>query len=98
MFEDVASQHRADDDTTETIEVVNGYSGCEETIVGSHTCHHNGHFQVIPTAIEIGITEPVTEIECMAARSLLLSVSEANTNNSQILAQIYALLFIFRIK
>ena len=41
MFEDVASQHRADDDTTETIEVVNGYSGCEETIVGSHTCHHH---------------------------------------------------------
>ena len=34
MFEDVCTQYRADDDTTEAIEIVNGYSSCEETVVG----------------------------------------------------------------
>ena len=30
----------ADDDTAEAIKIVNGYSSCEETVVGSHTSHH----------------------------------------------------------
>ena len=41
MLENIGTQHRADDDAAEAIEIVNGYSSCEETVVGSHTCHHH---------------------------------------------------------
>ena len=41
MFKNISIQHRADDDAAEAIEIVNGYSSCEETVVGSHTCHHH---------------------------------------------------------
>ena len=41
MFKNISTQHRADDDSAEAIEIVNGYSSCEETVVGSHTCHHH---------------------------------------------------------
>ena len=39
-FENVGTQHRADNDTAKTIEIVNGYGGCEEAVVGSYARHH----------------------------------------------------------
>ena len=41
MLEDVGTQHRADDDAAEAIEIINGDSLGEEAVVGSHTCHHH---------------------------------------------------------
>ena len=41
MLEDVGAQHRANDDTAEAIEIINGDSRSEEAVVGSHTSHHN---------------------------------------------------------
>ena len=41
MFEDVGPQHRADNDSAEAIEIINGDSSCEETVVGSHARHHH---------------------------------------------------------
>ncbi len=40
MLEDVGTQQGADDDTAETIKIINGYGGCEEAVVGSHARHH----------------------------------------------------------
>ena len=40
MLEDVGTQHRADDDTAETVDVVNCYGIRKETIVCPHTSHH----------------------------------------------------------
>ena len=41
MLEDVGAQHRANDDTAEAIEIINGDSRSEEAVVGSHTSHHH---------------------------------------------------------
>ena len=41
MFEDIGTQHRADDDTTEAIEIINCYSGGKKAVIGSHTSHHH---------------------------------------------------------
>ena len=40
MFEDVGTHYCADNDTAEAIEIVKGYSSCEEAVVGSYTRHH----------------------------------------------------------
>ena len=32
MLENIGTQHRANDDTAEAIEIINGYSGGEETV------------------------------------------------------------------
>ena len=41
MLEDVGTQYRADDDTAEAIEIINGYSLSEKAVVGPHTSHHH---------------------------------------------------------
>ena len=41
MLENVGTQHRADDDTAEAIEIINCYSGGKKAVVCSHTSHHN---------------------------------------------------------
>ena len=41
MFEDVGTKYSADNDTAKAIKIVNGYSSCEEAVVGSHTSHHH---------------------------------------------------------
>ena len=41
MFEDVCTQHRADDDTAKAIEIVNGNSRGKKAVVGSHASHHH---------------------------------------------------------
>ena len=41
MLEDVCAKNRADNDTAESIEIINSNSCSEEAVVGSHTCHHH---------------------------------------------------------
>ena len=41
MFENVGTQYCADDDTAKAIKIINGYSGCEEAVVGSNARHHH---------------------------------------------------------
>ena len=50
MLENVGAQHRANDDTAEAIEIINGDSRSEEAVVGSHTSHH----QVANQKISLG--------------------------------------------
>ena len=40
VLENIGTKHCADDDTAETIEIVNSNSCCKETVVGSHASHH----------------------------------------------------------
>ena len=39
-FENVGTQHRADNDTAKTIEIINGDSRSKETVIGSYASHH----------------------------------------------------------
>ena len=41
MFEDIGTQHRANDNSAEAIEIINSYCGREKAVVGSHTRHHH---------------------------------------------------------
>jgi len=50
MFEDVGTQHSADDDTDKTIEIINSDSRSKEAVVGSYTSHH----QVANQKISLG--------------------------------------------